>query len=121
MNNGATLNGGCSDGEPDSAASPDEDNLSDDLGEIDLSNLTPETSAKINEAKSMLQSLHVRATSGMNSGRFLSTADVADQVNRVLEEEGITRSALAKFVLHGPYKTVSLFYVVFPFRITCLA
>lgn len=61
--------------------------------------------AKIAEAKGILQTLSARANSG-GTARFMNTLEVADQVNRVLEEEAITRCALAKFVLHGSYKMV---------------
>ncbi|GAV01270.1 hypothetical protein RvY_12008-1 [Ramazzottius varieornatus] len=111
--NGVNVNGvlarnghNSSEGERDhDSSSPDredEDTYSDiDWSDLESPNLTPEMSAKIAEAKAVLQNLHSRT-----SDKTLYTREVAAQVNRVLEEEGITRSALAKFVLNGSYKMV---------------
>ncbi|XP_055345708.1 homeobox protein cut-like 1 isoform X2 [Paramacrobiotus metropolitanus] len=92
--------------DPEEPEDPDE-LYSDDLSDLE-SNLTPEMLAKIADAKNVLQGLSSRANTASPSGgsRFMNTMQVADQVNRVLEEEGITRCALAKFVLHGSYKMV---------------
>ncbi|OQV17521.1 Homeobox protein cut-like 1 [Hypsibius exemplaris] len=106
---------GSSDGEEhDTRSSPspvvlddDMDQYPDDLSELELANLTPEMMSKIADAKAVLQTLHGQHSSANGSAfRFMNTMEVADQVNRVLEEEGITRCALAKFVLHGSYKMV---------------
>ena len=115
--NGCNLNGGLqrngngngngghnsSEGEHDESSPEDEETYSDI--ELDTSSLTPEMSAKIADAQNILQNLHTRAAM-TSSDKALYPREVAAQVNRVLEEEGITRCALAKFVLNCSYKLV---------------